>query len=311
MNTCSLLLSIIFLFNENVINGKNNKETSIESVIPCNISNDTKPCIGMPLKPYKGEYIIANIYKINSCIIGKTFSSMQLGVFCYLFDEKKFLKNYKNRRNKAANRNICKSNNRYYEMDKVIEKFSSNNSTQYFSDWKNLLVVREPISRFLSGFVQLCVLNIGLDSNHPYCFGCGRNMHCFLTHLYHDLLNVSKKKKKSNSFIKYHFYPQTWQCQYNLYKDKYTIIHYDFVEKKKFYDKYIEELESSNVSKEKLEFIRKMLYTSKVSHSTFDKSETKKYKKDLYKSPRLLTLISKIFYNDYIEFGFILPIIRN
>ncbi|CEF69239.1 Sulfotransferase family-containing protein [Strongyloides ratti] len=265
----------------------------------------------MPSKPYRGEYVVTNIYKINTCIMGKTFSSMQLGVFCYLFDEKNFLDKFKNRKDKAGDRHICKDNNRYRHMDKVIQKFSYGNNSIYFNTWKNLLIVREPISRFISGFVQLCVLKIGLPFNHPYCFGCEKNMHCFLTHLYNDIRKVEESKKKPVYFIKYHFYPQTWQCEYNLYKDKYTIIKYDSIEKKKFYKKYLEELENFNVPKDKIKFIKKILLTTKISHSTFDKTETKKYIKTLYKSPKLLKLISKIFYDDYKEFDFPLPLIND
>uniref|UniRef100_A0A0N4Z5Z9 Sulfotransfer_1 domain-containing protein n=1 Tax=Parastrongyloides trichosuri TaxID=131310 RepID=A0A0N4Z5Z9_PARTI len=281
------------------------------NVISCDLYDDKEPCIRMPANPVKGEYVIADDYKINTCIMGKTFSSMQLGIFCYLFDEKQFLSKYKTKKDKAGDRHICTKDNRYNQMKDVIKTFEEGNSTQYFSTWKNLLIVREPISRFVSGFVQLCVLNIGLPVNHPYCFGCGKNMQCFLTRLYQDIRNVVIGKKNVVYFIKYHFYPQTWQCQYNLYKDKYTIIHYDYDEKKKFYSKYLQELEENSVPKENISFIKKMLLTTKISHSTNDKIETKKYKRTVYKTPRLLTLISKIYYDDFMEFNFPLPVIKN
>uniref|UniRef100_A0A0K0EBV8 Sulfotransferase domain-containing protein n=1 Tax=Strongyloides stercoralis TaxID=6248 RepID=A0A0K0EBV8_STRER len=316
MDKIFLLISLILLLNKNIINGEesynnNNNNTSIEDVISCDLEDDKEPCIRMPSKPVRGEYVIANEYKINTCIMGKTSSSMQLGIFCYLFDEKTFLSKFKNKKDRGANRHICKDRNRHRQMDDVIKKYSNNNSSEYFNDWKNLLIVREPISRFISGFVQLCVLNIGLPLNHPYCFGCGNNMHCFLSHLYNDIRKVGSGKKKPVYFIKYHFYPQTWQCQYNLYKDKYTVIKYDSIDKKNFYSKYLDELESCNIPKDKIKFIRKNIFTSKISHSTFDKTETKNYVRTLYKSPKLLKLISKIFYDDYLEFDFSLPIIKN
>uniref|UniRef100_A0A0K0FPT5 Sulfotransferase family-containing protein n=1 Tax=Strongyloides venezuelensis TaxID=75913 RepID=A0A0K0FPT5_STRVS len=311
MHKLFLFISLLFIIDKSIVNGENSNETFNGGVISCDKLSDKEACIRMPLKPFRGEYVIANDYKINTCIMGKTFSSMQLGIFCYLYDEKNFIKKFKNRKDKAADRHICKNSNRYHQMSEVIKKFSDDNDTQYFSTWNNLLVVREPISRFISGFVQLCVLNIGLPLNHPYCFGCGKNMHCFLTNLYNDIRKVVDGKKKPVYFIKYHFYPQTWQCQYNLYKDQYVIIQYEAVEKKKFYGKYLEKLENSDVPKEKLEFIKRILFTSKISHSTYDKVETKKYKKAIYKNQRLLTLISKIFYDDYLEFGFPLPLIKN
>ncbi|CEF70697.1 Sulfotransferase family and Domain of unknown function DUF23 domain-containing protein [Strongyloides ratti] len=231
---------------KNVINTKSYNKTIKENITLVNISNNEESYIRMPLKTNRGEYVVANNYKINTCIIGKTFSSMQLGVFCYLYDKKNFLKKFKYRKNKAADRNMCKRYNRYYKMDKVIKTFMNGNNTKFFKEWKNLLVVREPISRFISGFVQLCVLKIGLSNDHPYCYKCEKNMYCFLKRLYYDLINVEKGKKKPMSFIKYHFYPQTWQCEYSSYKNNYSIIHYDSYDKDKFYKKYLKELESSD-----------------------------------------------------------------
>ncbi|CEF70278.1 Sulfotransferase family-containing protein [Strongyloides ratti] len=164
----------------------------------------------MPTKPSSGEYIVADKYKVNSCITGKTFSSMQLGIFCYLYDQKRFLSSYLTRIDKAGDRRLCGRENRYKYMNSLVKEYANDNSTKYFDEWKNILVVRDPISRFISGFVQLCVLNIGLPPNHPYCFHCGRDIECFLSHLFSNIKKFKKNKGQPVYFIKYHFYPQTW-----------------------------------------------------------------------------------------------------
>uniref|UniRef100_A0A0N5CCT9 Ovule protein n=1 Tax=Strongyloides papillosus TaxID=174720 RepID=A0A0N5CCT9_STREA len=74
------------------------------------------------------------------------------------------------------------------------------------------MIVREPISRFISGFIQICVLNIGLQQNHSNCFNCRKNMKCFIERLYNHTQNLNRKLTNTNIFIMYHFYPQSWYC---------------------------------------------------------------------------------------------------
>uniref|UniRef100_A0A0N5BJB9 Sulfotransfer_1 domain-containing protein n=1 Tax=Strongyloides papillosus TaxID=174720 RepID=A0A0N5BJB9_STREA len=300
----SLFLVILYLIL--FIHGSKNVTKKI-TIISCDPSDKNEHCIKMPTKPTSGEYVIADKYKINTCITGKTFSSMQLGIFCYLYNQKRFLSSYLTKIDKAGDRRLCGKENRYKYMNGVIKDYANDNSTKYFNEWRNILVVRDPISRFISGFVQLCVLNIGLPPNHPYCFHCGRDMECFLSHLYSNIRKFEKNKKEPVYFIKYHFYPQTWQCQYNLYKEHYKIIYYSSRNKKKFYSKYLKELKLSHVPKGKRTFIKKLLNNTKTLHTTYDKRETKIYKKALMNNKKLLKLIVKIFYDDYKQFKFKWP----
>uniref|UniRef100_A0A0K0EVE8 Carbohydrate sulfotransferase n=1 Tax=Strongyloides venezuelensis TaxID=75913 RepID=A0A0K0EVE8_STRVS len=254
----------------------------------------------------RSEYASTPKYKINACYTGKSFSSMTVGLFCYLYDDKSFLKHYKSVNNKGANRHLCQRRNRNLFMTDVIKKYSNNNSTKFFDEWKNIYVVRNPISRFISGFIQICVLKIGLPSNHPYCFNCKRSMNCFLTKLYSRLLKFKGTHNIIDRFISYHFHPQKWQCEYFKYKNKYKIIHYDS-DKKKFYETYLEELRDSGVPEAKLTFIKKLFYTTKPIHITDGKHITNMYRNYLLKNLKLLKLLLKIFYEDFEEFKFQIP----
>uniref|UniRef100_A0A0N4ZVT5 Glycoprotein-N-acetylgalactosamine 3-beta-galactosyltransferase 1 n=1 Tax=Parastrongyloides trichosuri TaxID=131310 RepID=A0A0N4ZVT5_PARTI len=278
--------------------------------ISCNASKPEDQCVRMPQNPTSAEYVVADKYKLNTCITGKTFSSMQLGIFCYLYDQKKFLSTYWAKLDKAGDRRLCKRQNRYKFMYGIIKDYAKGNTTNYFNEWTNIMVVRDPISRFISGFVQLCVLNIGLPANHKYCYKCGRDMECFLTHLLKDIRRVEKAKRKPEYFIKYHFYPQTWQCQYYHFKDDYKIVHYSSKNRRKFYNNYLKVLKDSKVPSSKRSFIKRLLITTKTMHTTYDKKETNIYKKALYNNKKLLKLITKIFYDDYIEFNFKWPTIK-
>ncbi|CEF64748.1 Sulfotransferase family-containing protein [Strongyloides ratti] len=254
----------------------------------------------------RSEYASAPKYKLNTCYTGKSFSSMSVGLFCYLFDEKSFLKNYKSAFNKGANRHLCQRRNRNILMRGVIKDYSNNNSTEFFNEWKNIYVVRNPISRFISGFVQICLLKIGLPVNHPFCFNCKRSMSCFLSKLYNKIIKFKGMRSSLDRFLVYHFFPQKWQCEYYKYKDNYTIIHYES-NKTKFYDSYLEELKTNGVPSSKLIFIKKLLYTTKPIHKTDGKHITNIYTNYLKKSHKLLNLLVRIFYEDFIEFNFPLP----
>uniref|UniRef100_A0A0K0DWM0 Sulfotransferase domain-containing protein n=2 Tax=Strongyloides stercoralis TaxID=6248 RepID=A0A0K0DWM0_STRER len=305
-----ILLLFYTLFNIILVICSTKNNTKNFTIITCNSSNEDEQCITMPKKPSMGEYVIADKYKINTCITGKTFSSMQLGIFCYLYDQKKFLSSYLTKIDKAGDRRLCGRENRYKYMNSLIKEYANNNSTKYFDEWNNILVVRDPISRFISGFVQLCVLSIGLPPNHPHCFHCGRDIDCFLSHLYTNIKKIKKSKREPVYFIKYHFYPQTWQCQYYIYKEHYKIIYYSMNNKKKFYSKYLNELKQSNIPKRKIRFIKKLLKSTKTLHTTYDKKESTFYKNILMNSKKLLKLIVKIFYDDYREFKFKWPRIK-
>uniref|UniRef100_A0A0K0ERV2 Sulfotransfer_1 domain-containing protein n=1 Tax=Strongyloides stercoralis TaxID=6248 RepID=A0A0K0ERV2_STRER len=258
----------------------------------------------------RSEYASAPKYKLNTCYTGKSFSSMSVGLFCYLFDEKYYLKHYKFAQNKGANRHICQRRNRNLSIREVIKNFSDNNSTKFFNEWKNIYVVRNPISRFISGFVQICVLKIGLPINHPFCFNCKKSMNCFLNKLYTRILNFKGLRSNVDRFLGYHFYPQKWQCEYEKYKNIYTILHYNS-NKTIFYDSYLKELKSNGVPDSKLEFIEKLFYTTKPIHKTSGKHVTNIYTNYLTKNNKLLNLLVRIFYEDFIEFNFPIPKFSN
>uniref|UniRef100_A0A0K0F0R3 Zinc finger protein n=1 Tax=Strongyloides venezuelensis TaxID=75913 RepID=A0A0K0F0R3_STRVS len=217
----------------------------------------------MPSRSFIGDYTAAPKYKINACHIGKSFSSVTLSIFCYLNNKKVFLKKYGTSKDKINFRDMCGRENNHHNLPDIYKKYAHNNKTEFFENWKNIMIVREPIKRFISGFVQICVLQIGLQPFHPYCFGCYNNVECFLQNLYFDIKAVQNNLKEPNYFIKYHFYPQTWQCDYIFLKDKYKILHYND-DMEAFYRNYLYEFKDNNVPENDLLFINEMFHTVKI-----------------------------------------------
>ncbi|VDO84033.1 unnamed protein product [Heligmosomoides polygyrus] len=66
-------------------------------------------------------------------------------------------------------------------------------------------VVRHPIDRFLSGYLDKC---------HRWrCFGCGGDMRCFIEKMHRILIEFSHKTIRRTRMLRYyvlHFAPQTW-----------------------------------------------------------------------------------------------------
>uniref|UniRef100_A0A0K0EBL2 Sulfotransfer_1 domain-containing protein n=1 Tax=Strongyloides stercoralis TaxID=6248 RepID=A0A0K0EBL2_STRER len=282
------------------------EENNKYSTITCNDKIFEQQCIKMPSKSFINNFAIAPKYKLNVCHIGKSFSSMTLEIFCYLYDKRRFFKNFNYSSNEINFRDMCNHINTYHTINDMSKIYTNNNNNEFINKWKHIMIVREPIKRFISGFVQICVLKIGLQPFHPYCFGCQNNIECFLQSLFFDIQAVLNNFKQPDPFIKYHFYPQTWQCDYQFLKNNYKIIKYND-NMTMFYNNYLNVLRRNSVSKKDLSFINRIFKTKNVRHSTFDKKEIILYKEKVMNDRYILTLLSRIFYYDFIEFNFDLP----
>uniref|UniRef100_A0A0N5C112 Uncharacterized protein n=1 Tax=Strongyloides papillosus TaxID=174720 RepID=A0A0N5C112_STREA len=282
MNSYIIILCIslnYFLIPVNSIESKSSN-VGIFSTNICDNIFLKHECVSMPSRSFIGDYTVAPKYKLNACHIGKSFSSVTLSIFCYLNNKKVFLKKYGTSKDKINFRDMCGRENNHHNLPDIYKKYTHSNKTEFFENWN------QPF--------------------HPYCFGCYNNVECFLQNLYFDIKAVQNNLKEPNTFIKYHFYPQTWQCDYTFFKDKYKILHYND-DMEAFYNNYLYELQDNNVPKDDLLFINEMFHTVKVRHSTFDKKEIQIYRERIMNNPYILSLISKIFYHDFIEFNFNLP----
>uniref|UniRef100_A0A0N4ZM50 Sulfotransfer_1 domain-containing protein n=1 Tax=Parastrongyloides trichosuri TaxID=131310 RepID=A0A0N4ZM50_PARTI len=287
----------------------NKKEVILYQLPPLDFCNNIlfeHQCIRMQYKSFPSDYTVAPMYKINACYIGKSFSTITIGLFCYLYDKKTFFKKYDPSSDQVNYRELCSQRNIHHTIPEMIKRYENGNESKFINEWKHLMIVREPVKRFISGFVQLCVLKIGVPLFNPYCYGCERNMRCFLENLYLDIESVRNNWKEPNLFIKYHFYPQSWQCDYSIFKEKYNIIHYNN-NKTAFYKEYLKQLDNSSIPKRDLLYVHKLMRTSKVKHSTYDKKESKYYLEELVRDSYLLKLLCKIYYDDFIEFKFDFP----
>uniref|UniRef100_A0A0K0E2F8 Sulfotransfer_1 domain-containing protein n=1 Tax=Strongyloides stercoralis TaxID=6248 RepID=A0A0K0E2F8_STRER len=243
------------------------------------------------------EYKIANKYKIGICMIGKNFSSVMVRIFCSLENNSK--------RHYGIEK--CKKKE-YFNSLTELEKFHKiGGIKKLFKKYKMLMIIRNPIDRLISGFMQLCYFRTYLTDDEDYCYGCNKNLTCFINNLHTSLWNIVNKKSFPDRVHSYHYYPQTWQCDYYKYKNYYTYANYSNSNINAFYDEILKHLAAANVPNYHINYLDEKLHSKLTPHGTIDKNETNDYKDYLYKNQDLLQKACEIFYYDYIEFGFDLP----
>uniref|UniRef100_A0A0N4ZN51 Sulfotransfer_1 domain-containing protein n=1 Tax=Parastrongyloides trichosuri TaxID=131310 RepID=A0A0N4ZN51_PARTI len=269
--------------------------------------------ICVPLKDRNwGTYVVAPKYKLNVCVIGKNFSTMLIAMICYLFNSKKYKNYHRSFAYEKWNKRSCIRKNEGNSFLKVSKKFSSHIKSpileNFIEDWNHLLVVRDPIERFLSGYVHFCANN----TKDNECFGCKNDMICFVERLYDDIVTTVKTDEWASLHLMNHFYPQSWMCQVTKYYNKYTIIKYssDKDETTKFYNEILEYLKKHNVSSGKINFIKKQ-FSNKVPHTTVDTKERNLYKKQLEDNDYIKDMLSRIYFSDFKLFNYSLPELKN
>uniref|UniRef100_A0A1I7WCW4 WAPL domain-containing protein n=1 Tax=Heterorhabditis bacteriophora TaxID=37862 RepID=A0A1I7WCW4_HETBA len=118
---------------------------------------------------------------------------------------------------------LCEGRNEFksvYDMRRTLRI-----TTRQLNDWKFTVVTREPVDRFLSGFIDRCI-RVG-DS----CAGCGINMTCFLETEYKRALEYAYSEEHSLlkprfSIEDLHVFPQNWRCNMETFYGKYEFIRY-------------------------------------------------------------------------------------
>ncbi|KAK6043949.1 hypothetical protein COOONC_18546, partial [Cooperia oncophora] len=96
-------------------------------------------------------------------------------------------------------------------------------------------VIRHPIDRFLSGYVDKCMNELTYYTEKERCFGCRNDIQCFVDILHAVFMQYYEKNGKPTDDPElarmYHYYirhfaPQTWYCEFDKYKNDYIILNY-------------------------------------------------------------------------------------
>uniref|UniRef100_A0AC34QTT6 Uncharacterized protein n=1 Tax=Panagrolaimus sp. JU765 TaxID=591449 RepID=A0AC34QTT6_9BILA len=243
-------------------------------------------------------------YKTLSCLIQKNMSTILEAIMCFLFDEKKFREAKRVLARENRDIRFCPYKNKFSSM--MAAQRSLNLSDDETNNWIYLAIVRDPIDRFLSGYVDKCIRK---PYKVGYCNGCDGNMTCFILTEYERLMNSSYGKWVTRTFEDRHFFPQTWRCNFKTALSRYKLIHYSsqIQHRSEFLGELLTALESHHVPKDSLKFIKEQLQEGQTIHTTITSEARIFYENILRSSPFLMEHVIRMFYWDYKLLGFDLP----
>jgi hypothetical protein len=140
-----------------------------------------------------------------------------------------------------------------------------------------------------------------------WCHGCGTDMLCFLEKHYKKLFFHREDPPKMP--MEDHFYPQNWYCGFQNYINDYKILKYPTDQKNMshFFAAMGSLFSLQGVPKKMTETVITQLMGKKTQHATSELESTTMYRNRLLADKELLKLLVKIYYYDFIIFGFDFP----
>lgn len=94
--------------------------------------------------------------------------------------------------------------NRYGTITEGLKRFNISHD----KGWKYVMVIRDPVERFLSGYLHFCYYGL-LDKCDRFCNNCGANMTCFIEKELANMLDATKTGDKMSQTTS-HLIPQSW-----------------------------------------------------------------------------------------------------
>ncbi|CAL2028522.1 unnamed protein product [Caenorhabditis brenneri] len=265
-------------------------------------TQNPSPCIP-GLKNFEGEIRTAPKYHLSTCVVQKSMSTVMTSMFCYLRDEKKFLANHRELLKDWKIIRFCMFKNEFRNLGGVFKKFKvppqSNN-------WTNIMMVRHPLERFVSGFVDKCYRKPVIQK---YCNGCGRNLTCFMETELARMWGQIDRGTFQKTYEDRHFFPQSWRCDLFQYFSNFTFIPYSSSHNFSITSQLFPIFRKHSVPETSLKYIETSLSSGRTAHSTVDSKATAFIEKRLKSSPYLMELLVKMFYHDFVLFNFTLPAI--
>ncbi|XGW26058.1 hypothetical protein V3C99_007011, partial [Haemonchus contortus] len=257
-----------------------------------------------PFAKIRPLIVTAPNHNLMSCLIQKSMSTVMSAIFCYLLREKEFIDAGRSILREYPDIRFCEGKNEFKSV-MAMERGLQSDGPQ-FDKWKFTMVTREPVDRFLSGFIDRCI-RVG-DS----CFGCGINMTCFLEeelkratkYAYGDSHGFWKPKITMEDI---HVFPQNWRCDMGTFYDRYHFIRYSNDPSETLLEDLTPILRSQNVSVSSINYISESLRSGRTAHSTVKSAARVFLENRIRHSPYLMELIVRLFYYDYTLLNYPLP----
>ncbi|KAK0401913.1 hypothetical protein QR680_016046 [Steinernema hermaphroditum] len=243
-------------------------------------------------------------YKTAVCQIPKNMSTVITAIFCFLYDSQSFRRSNRTIGTELFFGRFCEHKNEHLSVGSLVQE---TNTT--LNEWIMLLIVRDPLDRFISGFLDKCVLNTIGKNIKDNCYGCGKDIACVLKMLYdHALLFVTTPEEERRNVINiedYHFFPQNWFCSMGQHKSNYKILKYqsDKAGKAATLQEIFNIFKERNVPQDEITAVMSQtaVYNNHTTVNTYDREF---YHDIITSRSDLLQLVHKIYYHDYELFGY-------
>ncbi|KAK6018972.1 hypothetical protein OSTOST_15411, partial [Ostertagia ostertagi] len=272
-----------------------------------------------PFAKIRPLIVTSPAHHLMSCIIQKSMSTVMSAIFCFLVREKEFVDAGRSILREYPDIRLCEGKNEFKSVMDMQEGLSLQRG--HLDEWHFSMVTREPVDRFLSGFIDRCI-RVG-DS----CFGCGSNMTCFLEEEYKrfsvyiaarenirstDLSRAGEyafadkngltRPRLTNEDI--HVFPQNWRCDMDDFYDRYQFIRYSNDPSGSLLEDLTPLLRCRNL---RSATFRNHSVPGRTAHSTV-KSAARTFLEDrIRQSPYLMELVVRLFYYDYKLLNYTLP----
>nr|CDJ81858.1 Protein of unknown function DUF595 domain containing protein [Haemonchus contortus] len=218
------------------------------------------PGVLPPYFHYDSQFLVAPKYHLATCQISKNMATIRFSIFCFLNDIEKFL---------GANRTISEDFWDYRFCNDHFRRKDSKSALDVAGANATIFaVIRHPIERFLSGYVDRCV-------NRQYCLGCSSDLRCFVDMLYRTLVKYYENPSEvvqdtTTEHVLRHFAPQTWFCDFKNHKNEYVLLkqHVGPNGTHRIADEFYEVFEKAGVLSEHRAIIHKEMLKGTTVHST-------------------------------------------
>ncbi|KAI6221256.1 hypothetical protein M3Y95_01021000 [Aphelenchoides besseyi] len=263
---------------------------------------DEQNCLPKLKNVKHGQYFwLSKPAKIVGCSIKKNMSQLMQAILCFLHDELKFLYSGKDLVRDVFKRG-CQEQ-RYNTLQEAIRHRETTKSMGY----SYMAIVRDPVDRLLSGFLYMCVSAEHIRGGcSRHCFGCEQNLTCYVEKQYKKIREMAKDTNKRQDPPTEHSYPQSWRCDFKHHLKDYDILHYK-LDSEEFYPILRSYLQTRNVSKRALDYIKVKMTSLRTSHSTSSSRIRPFLEERLRSSSYLMEMVMRLYYHDYKIFGLELP----
>ncbi|KAI6204351.1 hypothetical protein M3Y94_00664100 [Aphelenchoides besseyi] len=265
--------------------------------------DDVKRC-GTKFKMLETTLRFSSQYKLMACLIQKSMSTLLQSTMCFLRNEQAFLQANRSINSESYSKRFCMWQNERNLQWRGLEVLNGT-GVRLTDEWTFLAIVRDPIERFISAFVDKCIRRPRFPFD--YCNGCNANLTCFVIREYERIQNISTQPKVSRTFEDRHFFPQNWRCDFRLAFKRYHFLKYTSQDMERFLRDLELLLKSKGVPTKSVNYILTQLRSGRSWNSTVHSDTRQFLEKRLRSSAFLMEHVVRMYWYDFLLFGFGLP----